>query len=49
MLVTDRIKLEKEYYKWLKKQSNDFDIEIKDNPYSLITFLDEKGLMKNEC
>ncbi|MFA5174704.1 MAG: hypothetical protein WC438_05980 [Candidatus Pacearchaeota archaeon] len=43
MLFSKRLKLEKEYRKWLKKNS-----EAKDEVLSCITFLDKQGLLKED-
>ena len=41
MLFKDRIKLEKQYYEWIK------DNDVKDCPLSVISFLDSIGLLKS--
>ena len=47
MLFSKRLELEKEYYEWLEADHEELKNgeKIKDCPFSVITFLDSKGLL----
>lgn len=46
MLFSERQRLEKEYYKWIKEASDNLNVSIKDCPSNVIAFLSTKGLLK---
>ena len=47
MIFSERKKLEKEYYNWVKSAKNKYDIDLKDNPFNVISFLEIRGLLKS--
>ena len=49
MFLSERRRLEIDYYEWLKRESIKQGVAIKDCPMTVIGYLDSEGLLKTEA
>ena len=48
MTFSERLRLIKEYEEWLKEINIENDFTVDDNPMVFLTFLQERGLLKDK-